>query len=74
MNFTFKDSVWLVGVFIALGATWGMTSQRVTAMETDLDRMETAIQLFTKIETRIAVIETEVKNINQNLERMTNGK
>ena len=39
MNFTFKDSVWLVGVFIALGATWGMTSQRVTAMETDLDRM-----------------------------------
>jgi predicted RNA methylase len=74
MNFTFKDTVWLVGVFVALGATWGMTSQRVTAMERDLDRMETAIQIFTKIETRIAVIETEVKNINQNLERMTNGK
>ena len=49
MNFTFKDSVWLVGVFVALGATWGMTSQRVTAMETDLDRMETAIQIFTKL-------------------------
>ena len=49
MNFTFKDSVWLVGVFVALGATWGMTSQRVTAMEKDLDRIETAIQIFTKI-------------------------
>jgi|TARA_R100001163_G_scaffold11923_1_gene11017 predicted RNA methylase len=71
MNFTFKDSVWLVGVFVALGATWGMTSQRVTAMEADLDRMETAIQIFTKIETRIAVIETEVKNINLKLERMS---
>jgi len=71
MNFTFKDSVWLVGVFVALGATWGMTSQRVTAMETDLDRMETAIQIFTKIETRIAVIENEVININKKLERMS---
>ena len=71
MNFTFKDTVWLVGVFVALGVTWGMTSQRVTAMERDLDRMETAIQLFTKIETRIAVIETEVKNINLKLERMS---
>tara|TARA_R110002072_G_C7580360_1_gene502011 strand:- start:72 stop:296 length:225 start_codon:yes stop_codon:yes gene_type:complete len=74
MSFTFKDSIWLVGVFVALGATWGMTSQRVTAMESDLDRMETAIQLFIKIETRIAVIETEVKNINLNLERITDGK
>ena len=71
MSFTIKDSVWLVGILFAMGVTWGMTSQRVTAMETDLDRMETAIQIFTKIETRIAVIETEVKNINLKLERMS---
>tara|TARA_A100000171_G_scaffold14771_1_gene13203 strand:- start:9697 stop:9915 length:219 start_codon:yes stop_codon:yes gene_type:complete len=70
MSFTFKDSVWLVGILFAMGVTWGMTSQRVTAMEKDLDRMETALMLFTKIETRIAVIETEVKNINQQLERI----
>tara|TARA_R100001510_G_C7537522_1_gene126436 strand:- start:167 stop:385 length:219 start_codon:yes stop_codon:yes gene_type:complete len=70
MSFTIKDSVWLVGILFAMGVTWGMTSQRVTAMEKDLDRMETALMLFTKIETRIAVIETEVKNINQKLERI----
>jgi len=47
-----------------------MTSQRVSAMEKDMDRMEQAIQLFTKIESRIAVIEAEVKNINKKLDRL----
>ena len=67
---SFKDIIWSVGIILALGVTWGMTSQRISAMETDMDRMEQAIQLFTKIESRIAVIETEVKNINKKLDRM----
>ena len=65
-----RDTVWIVGIILALGVTWGMTSQRVSAMEKDMDRMEQAIQLFTKIESRIAVIETEVKNINKKLDRL----
>ena len=65
-----RDTVWIIGIILALGVTWGMTSQRVSAMEKDMDRMEQAIQLFTKIESRIAVIETEVKNINKKLDRM----
>ena len=65
-----RDTVWIVGIILALGVTCGMTSQRVTAMEKDMDRMEQAIQLFTKIESRIAVIETEVKNINKKLDRL----
>ena len=65
-----RDTIWIVGIILALGVTWGMTSQRVSAMEKDMDRMEQAIQLFTKIESRIAVIETEVKNINKKLDRM----
>ena len=65
-----RDTVWIVGIILALGVTWGMTSQRINAMEKDMDRMEQAIQLFTKIESRIAVIETEVKNINKKLDRM----
>ena len=65
-----RDTVWIVGIILALGVTWGMTSQRISAMETDMDRMEQAIQLFTKIESRIAVIEAEVKNINKKLDRM----
>ena len=65
-----KDTVWIVGIILALGVTWGMTSQRVSAMEKDMDRMEQAIQLFTKIESRIAVIEAEVKNINKKLDRL----
>ena len=65
-----RDTVWIIGIILALGVTWGMTSQRVSAMEKDMDRMEQAIQLFTKIESRIAVIEAEVKNINKKLDRL----
>ena len=68
MTFTIKDSIWIVGVFLALGVTWGMTSQRVTAMEKDMDRMEEAIIIFKKMETRLAIIEVEVKNINKKLD------
>ena len=62
-----KDTIWLIGVVIALGATWGMTSQKVWAMEKNIDRLETSLQLLIKIETRIAVIETEIKHINEKL-------
>ena len=61
-----RDTIWIVGIILALGVTWGMTSQRISAMETDVDRLEEALNLFTKMESRIAVIETEVKNINKN--------
>ena len=70
MNFNFKDSIWLVGVILALGMTWGMTSQRISAMEKDVDRLEDALILFTKMDSRIAVIETEVKNINKKLDKI----
>ena len=65
---TIKEFVWIAGILIAVGGTWGMTSQRINAMEKDVDRMETAIILFTKMESRIAVIETEVKHINEKLD------
>ena len=61
---TFKDIIWLVGVVLALGGTWGMTSQRVSALEKDMDRLETSLQLLYSIDSRIAVIETEIKHIN----------
>ncbi len=67
---TAKEFIWIAGILIALGGTWGMTSQRINAMEKDIDRMETAIILFTKMESRIAVIETEVKHINEKLDDM----
>ena len=67
-----KDIIWVTGILIAVGATWGMTSQSISAMEKDVDRLENAIILFTKMESRIAVIETEVKNINKKLDAMNN--
>ena len=67
---TLKEFVWVAGVLIALGGTGGMTSQRINAMEKDVDRMEEALILFTKMESRIAVIETEVKHINEKLDDM----
>jgi len=64
-----RDIMWILGIFVALGATWGMTSQRINAMERDIDRVEEALILFTKMEARIAVIENEIKNINKKLDR-----
>ena len=64
-----RDIMWILGIFVALGATWGMTSQRITAMERDIDRIEEALILFTKMEARIAVIENEIKNINKKLDK-----
>ena len=63
-----KDTIWFIGVVLALGVTWGMTSQRISAMEQDVDRMEQAIVMFTKMEVRLAVIEAELKNINKKLD------
>ena len=63
-----KDTIWFIGVVLALGVTWGMTSQRISAMEKDVDRMEQAIVMFTKMEVRLAVIEAEIKNINKKLD------
>jgi len=67
---TVKEFIWIAGILIALGGTWGMTSQRINAMENDIDRLEEALILFTKMESRIAVIETEVKHINEKLDDM----
>ena len=64
-----KDTVWFVGVVLALGVTWGMTSQRISAMEQDIDRMEEAIVMFTKMEVRLAVLEAEIKNIKKKLDK-----
>ena len=69
---TVKEFIWVAGILIALGSTWGMTSQRINAMEKDIDRVEDALILFTKMESRIAVIETEVKNINKKLDNIHN--
>ncbi len=63
-----KDTVWFIGIVLALGVTWGMTSQRISAMEKDVDRMEQALVMFTKMEVRLAVIESEIKNINKKLD------
>ena len=71
MSFNFKDSVWFIGIIVTIGVTWGMMSQRVTALEKDLGNVESAIILFAKMETRLAVIETEVKNINKKLDDMS---
>ena len=65
-----KDVIWVAGILIAMGATLGMTSQRINAMEKDMDRIEEALIMFTKMDSRIAVIETEVKNINKKLDDM----
>tara|TARA_R100000995_G_scaffold46605_1_gene22063 strand:- start:672 stop:875 length:204 start_codon:yes stop_codon:yes gene_type:complete len=64
-----KDYIAVIGGLLTLGVMWGMTNQKVLAMEKDMDRIEQALLMFTKIEVRIAVMETELKNINKKLDR-----
>jgi hypothetical protein len=64
-----KDYIAVIGGLLTLGVMWGMTNQKVLAMEKDMDRMEEALMMFTQIEIRIAVMETELKNINKKLDR-----
>ena len=68
--FSVKDTIWLIGVAGAMFISWGMMSQRVSAMEKDMDRMEMALTTFMKIESRIAVIEVEIKNMNKKLDKI----
>ncbi len=68
--FSVKDTIWLIGVAGAMFISWGMMSQRVSAMEKDMDRMEVAVTTFMKIESRIAVIEVEIKNMNKKLDKI----
>ena len=70
----FKDTLWFVGIVAALFTTWGMMSQRVTALETDVSQLEQVVQTFTKMETRLAVIETEMKNMNSKLDEIRKNK
>jgi len=63
-----KDYIAVIGGLLTLGVMWGMTNQKVAAMEKDMDRIEEALMMFTQIEIRIAVMETELKNINKKLD------
>ena len=63
-----KDYIAVIASLVALGIAWGMTNQKVYAMEKDMDRIEQALLMFTQIEVRIAVMETELKNINKKLD------
>ena len=72
--FNVKDSIWLIGIIAAMFTTWGMASQRVTALEVDVSKLEQVVQTFTKMETRLAVIETEMKNMNFKLDEIRKKK
>ena len=63
-----RDYFAVGAALLALGVAWGMTNQKVYAMEKDMDSMEQALMMFTQIEIRIAVMETELKNINKKLD------
>tara|TARA_R110000765_G_scaffold24195_1_gene60829 strand:- start:260 stop:478 length:219 start_codon:yes stop_codon:yes gene_type:complete len=70
----FKDTLWFIGIVAALFTTWGMMSQRVTALETDVSQLEQAVQTFTRMDIRLAVIETEMKNMNTKLDEIRKNK
>ena len=53
-KFTFKDSVWFIGIIASLGVTWGMWSERLQAVEVKADSV-------TQMQQDIAIIKEKLE-------------
>jgi hypothetical protein len=60
-NFTAKDAIWLTGIVLSFGVTWGMWSERLNAVEKKADAVA-------QIQQDIAVIKTKIIQMEENTE------
>ena len=56
-KFTFKDSVWFIGIIASLGVTWGMWSERLQAVEVKADSVAQMQQDIAIIKEKLEWIE-----------------
>ena len=44
-KFTAKDAIWLMGIVLSFGITWGMWSERLNAVEKKADAVDEALNI-----------------------------
>ena len=62
MNLSMRDWIWVACIVAGIAFTNGMISSRVTALESNIKDLD-----LLRIDARLAVIEEQVKQINNKL-------
>jgi|TARA_Y100001937_G_scaffold109064_1_gene153346 hypothetical protein len=65
MNLSLRDWIWIMGIVAGIFTTYGMMSSRVTALESKIKDLD-----MLRIDARLSVIEIQVKEINQKLDKL----
>ena len=65
MNLTTRDWIWVIGIAAGIASTYGMLANRVTALESQIKDLD-----MLRIDTRLSVIEVQVIEINEKLDRL----
>ena len=59
-KFTAKDAIWLTGIVLSFGVTWGMWSERLNAVEKKADAVA-------KMQQDIAVIKNQLQSMDDKM-------
>ena len=67
MNLSMRDWIWIMGIVAGIATTYGMMSSRVTALESKIKDLD-----MLRIDSRLSVIEVQVIEINEKLDKLLN--
>ena len=59
-SFNSKDAIWLAGIVLSFGVTWGMWSERLNAIEKKADAVAQMQQDIAVIKTQIVAIDDKM--------------
>ena len=60
-----KDWIWVIVIAAGIASTYGMLANRVTALESKIKDLD-----MLRIDSRLSVIEIQVKEINEKLDKL----
>ena len=67
MNLSMRDWIWIMGIVASIATTYGMMSSRVSALESKIKDID-----MLRIDARLSVIEIQVIEINEKLDKLIN--
>ena len=67
MNLSVRDWIWIMGIVAGIATTYGMMSSRVSALESKIKVID-----MLRIDARLSVIEIQVIEINEKLDKLIN--
>ena len=63
-----RDWIWIMGIVAGIATTYGMMSSRVSALESKIKDID-----MLRIDARLSVIEIQVIEINEKLDKLINS-